>query len=157
MILVATAAIIGPAAIPHRIRLIWNASASAPIGLYSVTKPEALRPGDMVVAWPPPAARKLGAERHYIPFDVPLVKRIAAMAGDTACATGTRLTVNGIEVGRRRLFDGDGRWMPWWHGCVSIGYGEVLLLMDNAVSFDGRYFGLSRAADIVGKARLLWP
>lgn len=35
--------------------LVWNASASSPIGLYAVSGAEHLRPGETVVAWPPAA------------------------------------------------------------------------------------------------------
>src|SRR3546814_3916967 len=38
-------------ALPPRPRLVWNASASAPIGLYVVTPPDRIGVGDMVIAW----------------------------------------------------------------------------------------------------------
>jgi type IV secretory pathway protease TraF len=46
--------------------------------------------------------------------------------------------------------------MPWWEGCRKIGQGELFLLMDSSLSFDGRYFGISRMEDLVGRAKLLW-
>jgi conjugative transfer signal peptidase TraF len=143
-------------ALPPRPRLMWNASASAPIGLYAVTAPGRVRVGDMVIAWPPEAARRLGAERRYIPFNVPLVKRVAAAPGDTVCASGPDLTVNGHTVARRLVADARGRPMPWWTGCTTLRDGALLLLMDSPVSFDGRYFGPTQADRIIGKAHLLW-
>jgi type IV secretory pathway protease TraF len=45
---------------------------------------------------------------------------------------------------------------PWW-GCRALEPGEVFLLNDGSTaSFDGRYFGPSRASDIVGKLAPLW-
>src|SRR3546814_5611661 len=76
-------------------------SSSAPIGLYVVTPPDRIVVGDMVIAWPPDTARRLGAQRRYIPFNVPLVKRVAAAPGDTVCALGPVIFVEGRAVARR--------------------------------------------------------
>src|SRR5690606_17529782 len=58
-------------------RLIWNPSASVPIGLYWVDHAVPTR-GDLVLADLPPDARRLAADRSYLPVGVPLVKRVAA-------------------------------------------------------------------------------
>jgi len=138
-------------------KLVWNASASAPIGLYAVSPGAALRRGDMVVAWLPSAARQLAARRRYLPPRVPLVKRVAAITGDWICAAADRVTVNGWPVARRRQADAAGRPLPAWAGCRRLGPDRVLLLMSEVPdSFDGRYFGPSKARDIIGKATLLW-
>ena len=50
-------------AFPPRPRLLWNASASAPIGLYRVGAGAAPMPGNLVVVWLPEPARRLAAER----------------------------------------------------------------------------------------------
>jgi len=60
-------------------RLVWNASASAPIGLYWADHVVPAR-GDFVLAELPPRAQRLAAERSYLPKGVPLVKRVAALA-----------------------------------------------------------------------------
>ena len=140
-----------------RPRLVWNASASAPVGLYAVGDGAPLARGDMVIARVPVEFRLFAARRHYLPTNVPLVKRVAAAAGDEVCAAGARVMVNGRLVARRLDRDGAGRPMPWWSGCAELGTGEYFLLMtDSAASFDGRYFGVSEVGDIVGKARLIW-
>lgn len=137
-------------------RLVCNASASAPLGLYSVMPGSPIERGDMVVAWAPPAARALAAARNYLPVDVPLVKRVRAIQGDQVCAIGAALSVNGRHVGTRERHDRAGRPLPWWHGCITLRDGMFLLLNDAPGSFDGRYFGATRAADIIGRARPLW-
>lgn len=144
-------------AVPPHPRLVWNASASAPVGLYRVTPDAPLRPGDMVIAWVPAEARMLAARRHYLPANVPLVKRVAAVAGDTVCAIGPVISINGLAVVERRRFDGARRVLPWWQGCATLRAGELFLLMSDAAdSFDGRYFGPTGPADVIGRARLLW-
>ncbi|HEX8669612.1 MAG TPA: S26 family signal peptidase [Allosphingosinicella sp.] len=137
--------------------LVWNASASSPRGLYAVLSARDARPGDMVIAWPPDEARRLGAERHYLPRNVPLVKRVAAAAGDRVCAVGEAIYVNGHLVTLRRAADPSGRAMPWWTGCGDLAAGDLFLLTPDAPeAFDGRYFGLTPRDHVVGRARLIW-
>ncbi|MDH4744230.1 S26 family signal peptidase [Sphingomonas sp. CBMAI 2297] len=137
-------------------RLVWNASASAPIGLYWVWPGDAPARGEMAIAWPPPRWRSLAAERHYLPANVPLVKRVAAVRGDLVCASGPQVSVNGVRVATRIAHDPSGRALPWWQGCRRLSPHEYLLLMDASGSFDGRYFGISAGRDLVGRARLIW-
>ena len=152
-------AIVPPAAtmaLQPPVLLVWNASASAPVGLYRVRSGEPLRRGDMVVAWASEPARRLAAERHYLPSNLPLVKGIAAIAGDDICASGGQLSVNGRFAAARAGSDRAGRPMPRWSGCRRLRPGEVLLLAPHPQSFDGRYFGITRQGDIVGRADLIW-
>lgn len=148
--------VLGSAALPPAPRLIWNASASAPIGLYAVSPDALAKPGQMVIARVPMAWRRLAAERHYLPRNVPLVKRVAAAAGDDVCANGQDILVNGRRIASRLKVDRAGRPMPAWHGCVRLRGRELFLLMDAPGSFDGRYFGVTGGTDVIGKARLLW-
>lgn len=138
------------------LKLVWNASASAPRGLYWVVARERQRRGDMVVAWLPAQVRRLAAERGYLPARIPLVKRVAAIAGDRVCAAGHRVLINGTSAAWRYRSDPAGRALPWWSGCRRLMGGETLLLTAPPRSFDGRYFGISRAREIVGRAVPLW-
>jgi type IV secretory pathway protease TraF len=137
--------------------LLWNPSPSSPPGLYRVTAPGQLAAGSKVIAWAPLAARRLAAERNYLPFDVPLVKPVAAVAGDRVCARRKRIFVNGGLAAVRRRLDPSRRPIPWWwSGCHRLRHGELFLLSkDDPFAFDGRYFGVTRAAELVGGARLL--
>jgi conjugative transfer signal peptidase TraF len=149
-------AVVATIALPPRPLLVWNATASAPIGLYRVGGAD-LAAGDMVIAWPPAGARDFAARRHYLPANVPLVKRVAAEPGDTICALGMKIFVNSHRIAERLVRDGAGRPMPWWTGCVTLRRGALFLLMsDSPASFDGRYFGPTGRDDIVGKATPLW-
>ena len=137
--------------------LVWNGTASSPVGLYRVMAADRVGPGEMVVAWAPDEARRLAAERGYVPLTVPLVKQVAAAAGDHVCAAGEALFVNGRFAALRWREDLEGRPLPWWTGCKRLGHGELLLLMRRAAeSFDGRYFGPIEQRHLIGRARLLW-
>lgn len=149
-------AVLVSAALPTAPRLIWNASGSAPIGLYAVTHGAWADPGNMVVAWPPARYRRLAAERRYLPLGVPLLKRVAAYGGDKVCAHGQQIFVNGRKVTVRRPIDGKGRPLPTWSGCIRLHGRQLFLLNDNPESFDGRYFGVTDGKDVIGTARLLW-
>lgn len=142
--------------VPPRPRLLWNASASAPIGLYLISVPHEIAAGDMVTARMPARWRSLAAERRYVPANVPLVKRVAAAPGDSICAWGRAIFINGEWAANRNFIDARGRAMPWWNGCTVLRNDAVLLLMDDPASFDGRYFGPTERGDIIGRARLLW-
>jgi len=137
--------------------LVWNASASAPLGLYWVTHNQALARGDLVLAEPPDAARRLAAERGYMPAGVPLVKRVAAQQGDTVCGAGAAIIINGRQVGERLSADSRGRPLPAWQGCRLLHGGELFLLMGGVPdSFDGRYFGPVETTAIIGRLVPLW-
>ncbi|MET3473262.1 conjugative transfer signal peptidase TraF [Novosphingobium sp. 1529] len=148
--------VVGSALLPPVPRLVWNTSASAPVGLYWVSPGTPAATGDMVVARVPEPFRTLAATRRYLPRNVPLVKRVAAEAGDRVCARGDQVFVNGRPVATRRQRDALGRVLPWWQGCRMLRREQVLLVMDSADSFDGRYFGVSQGVDLIGKAWLLW-
>jgi conjugative transfer signal peptidase TraF len=142
-------------AIPSR-RLVWNASASVPIGLYWRIDDRPQR-GDLVLAWAPLWARRLADERHYLPLDVPLAKRIAGVEGDIVCADDDAILINGTLVARRLTFDRSGRLLPHWTGCETLGPGAFFLLMPDVLeSFDGRYFGTIKRQDIIGRLVPLW-
>ncbi|MBS0471313.1 MAG: S26 family signal peptidase [Proteobacteria bacterium] len=137
-------------------RLVWNATASAPRGLYFVVDHRANR-GDLVLVSTPPGIRNLAAERGYIPANVPLVKLIEAQRGDIVCSAGDEISINGVAVAVRRARDGLGRALPHWSGCRALGPDDIFLLMKGAsASFDGRYFGITPCAAIIGRLVPLW-
>ena len=152
----AMAALGAPVALAPAPRLLWNASASAPVGLWRVAPGAAVERGDMVAARLAEPWRGLAARRHYLPANVPLLKRVAAGPGDRICAAGEAVTINRRVVARREPVDAAGREMPGWRGCILLRDGEYLLLMDVRSSFDGRYFGPTARRDIIGKATPLW-
>ena len=152
---VLAAAATGFPALIHPVpRLVWNASASAPIGLYRVLPGKPIR-GDLVLVRTPSSVRQIAAERGYLPQNVPLVKRVAALDGDIVCAADDVISVNGRVVAERLARDRLGRPLPAWTGCQTLGPGDVFLLMKDVTgSFDGRYFGpVRRAAPVTSATR----
>lgn len=120
LIALGAAIVLASAAFPPAPRLVWNGTASAPAGLYAVTPDALAEPGDMVIARVPEPYRRLASTRRYLPMNVPLVKRVAAAAGDEVCAVGREVFVNGALIAGRRAFDRVGHPMPMWSGCVRL-------------------------------------
>lgn len=134
-------------------RLVWNASASAPLGLYRIRPDSDPAVGVLVVVTPPlPLARWL-SERGYLGERVPLLKHIAARSGQRVCRVGAVVSVDARPVVVARERDGQGRPLPVWQGCRTLRVGELLMLNpDHADSMDGRYFGPLPASTVLGRA-----
>ena len=138
-------------------RLLWNASASVPIGFYSVEPVDQLAVTDLVVAMPSNSLATFLAERGYVPLGVPLIKRILALRGQLVCRNQLAISVDGIPMGTALAHDRRGRPLPVWQGCRAIAQGEVFLMnWDEPASFDGRYFGPMPLRAIIGRATPLW-
>ncbi|MBZ9763336.1 S26 family signal peptidase [Mesorhizobium sp. CA8] len=136
--------------------LVWNASASAPIGLYRVVAGAPAR-GDLVLARAPEFIAGLAADRGYLPRNVPLVKRVAALPGEHVCAFNEAIIIGGKIVARRLATDGQGRALPWWNECRVLSADELFLLNGEAPrSFDSRYFGPVSSENIIGRLEPLW-
>jgi conjugative transfer signal peptidase TraF len=148
-------ALIGISAIARAPLLVWNASASAPIGLYRVVSGAPER-GDLVLVQPSKFIAKLAAKRRYLPSGVPLIKRIAAMGGDDVCAFDGSIIINGKVIARQLGRDRVGRPMPRWNDCRILTCDEIFLLLTAADSFDSRYFGPVPRAQIIGRLAPLW-
>ena len=153
----ATVAVVLPIWLHPVPRLIWNASASVPIGLYSVQPEGALHLDNLVVVSPPEPLASFLADRGYLPKGVPLLKHIAALPGQIVCRIDRTITVDGKALGEAFLRDRRGRALPVWHGCGAVQPGAVFLMNPQVEdSLDGRYFGVLPAAAIVGQAEPLW-
>jgi conjugative transfer signal peptidase TraF len=141
----------------HAPRFVWNISASVPAGLYQVQPTHHLIVTTLVVAYPPEPLATFLADRGYLPRDVPLIKRILALPGQTVCRTGLTIAVDDIEIGAARERDRRGRVLPVWQGCRVVTGDEVFLMnQDEPASLDGRYFGTIPMSAIVGPAVPLW-
>jgi len=143
--------------IPTPTKLIWNTTASAPIGFYTVEPADRIEVPELVAVMPPEPLAAFMVERGYIARGVPLLKRVLGLPGQQVCRLRSTITVDGIEMGEALDRDSLGRDLPVWQGCRVIGDGQ-LFLMNGEVrdSLDGRYFGPIPAASVIGRAVPLW-
>ncbi|CAM5331782.1 Conjugative transfer signal peptidase TraF OS=Sphingobium scionense OX=1404341 GN=GGQ90_003448 PE=4 SV=1 [Sphingobium scionense] len=81
-------------------RVIWNASASAPLGLYRIEPDRDPSVGTLVAVTPPAPLAWWLAERGYLGERVPLLKHVAAKPGQFVCRIGAVVSVDAL-AGRR--------------------------------------------------------
>lgn len=138
-------------------KLIWNASASTPIGLYRIRPTGRLAAGDLVAVDAPEPLASFLADNGYLPRGVPLMKRVAGLPGQKVCRNGLAITVDGIEIGKALEHDRREHQLPIWQGCQRIVSGKVFLMNGQVRdSLDGRYFGPIRTSSIIGRATPMW-
>lgn len=145
-----------------------NNTASMPRGLWQVSTVNApLRRGEVVaVCLPDTAPIREAAARGYLPAGncaggyEPLVKPVAAVAGDLVTVTPQGVVVDGqpVENTAQLVRDSAGRPLrPIPAGAYPVTQGQVWLLSGHDPrSFDSRYFGPVPATDVQGVARPLW-
>jgi conjugative transfer signal peptidase TraF len=148
--------------------LRFNATPSMPVGLWRMVPDRApLRRGEIVVVClPGTALARIGAARHYIPSgrcpggSEPLVKPIAATAGDVVAVSAAGVAVNGQPVHNTAQLAQDSAGRPLIAvaaGAYLVASKEVWLLSGHDPrSFDSRYFGPVPEANVQGIARPVW-
>ena len=141
---------------PPKPKLLYNPSASAPIGWYKLEGKSTLKVGDQVAAYAPDWARKLADERRYLPYEYPMIKTIWASSGMQICAQNNRISVPNHPVIKSLPQDSLGRDMPKLSGCFTLKADEYFLVSpDVQAGFDSRYFGAVIGTDILGKVKYL--
>ena len=155
-VLMTTVASVGAAyaaTIPTPLKLIWNVSASVPVGLYSLEPADHLEITDLVAVIPPPPLAALLIERGYLGEATPLLKRVMGLPGQEVCRLGDAITVDGVPLGEALTRDRMGRDLPVWQGCRRIEPGHLFLMnLEVSYSLDGRYFGPIPATAVIGRA-----
>lgn len=135
-----------------------NLSASAPIGLYRIV-PGAPKRGDLVLACPVPDSRSAEAKvRGYLPFGLrcpgyyaPLLKTIAATAGDNVLLDGEGMVVNGRRVPGTAPLDSDSAGRPLVLATGgAVPPQAVWIASSSPNSYDSRYFGAVPAKAVLG-------
>jgi Type IV secretory pathway, protease TraF len=137
-------------------RVIYNASASVPVGWYRVGLMRTPQVGDIVLVRLPTVPAALAAHRGYLPWGIPLLKRIGARAPQKVCIQGGIVRVDDTPITTTLPVDGVGRRLVAWRSCRRLRRGELFLLsMHNPASFDSRYFGPVTVSAVIGQAQPL--
>ena len=132
-------------------RLLWNASASVPVGLYRLQPVDHLAIGDLVAVQPPAALSDFLDARGYLPRGVPLLKHVVALEGALVCRSGDGITVDHRLLGHAQAQDRNDRDLPIWRGCHRLAMNP-----DAPDSLDGRYFGTLPRTAITARLTPLW-
>jgi len=149
--------IVGVSVVRIAPKLIWNASASTPIGFYLIRPMDRVEVADIVAVGAPEPLADFLEQRGYLARGVPLLKRVAGLPGQKVCRNGRAISVDGLTMGAALDRDRRGRDLPVWRGCRRIADGEVFLMnWQVRDSLDGRYFGPLPAASVIGRATPLY-
>ena len=158
-----TVMMLGPVVLPYR----WNGSASVPIGLYRVRhgRPE---PWKLVAFCLPKAVALYAKARGYIGFGFscpgwtqPLLKPVAAVAGDAVTIAPAGVTVRGVPLSNTKVFSADSQgrlhlvWISEGEHIVPPGFVFVLSALHER-SWDSRYFGCIPTTAILSTMEPVW-
>lgn len=141
----------------------FNASVSMPRGLWVETAKRPVTRGDIVVACLPDGdvqRRYLGPGGCPDGRREPVLKPVAAVAGDVVAVDDAGVTVNGATLPNTAPMDRDGAGRVLVHqaGTFIVPDGAVWLIVQRRDSYDSRYFGAVRVDQIeaVAAPLLVW-
>jgi type IV secretory pathway protease TraF len=98
--------------IPTPPKLIWNASASAPIGFYAVQPADQLEVTDLVAVDAPEPLASFLATGGYLPRGVPLLKRVVGLPGQQVCRPAARSPLTGSRWAKPAIVTGSAAICP---------------------------------------------
>ena len=142
-----------------------NTTPSLPLGLYWDQQAKPTK-GSIVLFCPPDQPLFVEAKaRGYLAAGLcdvgtqPMMKRIAATAGDQVSIAAEGTAVNGEWLANSAQVRKDpvGRPLPTYRAELTLAAGQVLLMSDRSpLSFDGRYFGPMSERTIQGVVEPVW-
>ncbi|PVM92760.1 S26 family signal peptidase [Caulobacter endophyticus] len=147
--------LLSPVVIRPDARLIFNATASAPLGFYWRDNAEP-GVGELALVRPPPHLARWLAVRRYLPINVPLIKHVAAEEGQFVCIRNRVVYIDGVQIGDVLTHDRVGRFLSEASICRRLSADEVFLLNTAPRSLDGRYFGPLQRRDVEGRLTPVW-
>ncbi|WP_165191663.1 S26 family signal peptidase [Caulobacter soli] len=135
--------------------VLINTSDSEPPGLYFRSSAEPAV-GEMIAFRPPADAWPYVGAAMPERARTSILKTIRAGEGDAVCTDGRQLSINGARLAAIARTDRRGRILPQWGGCRRLRTGEFFVYSARIPnSFDSRYYGPVRRADLIGVFRPL--
>ena len=137
--------------------ILYPTSPSLPVGPYLRTF-EKVAIGKIAAFKIPEGARRYQSELgHDLPASFLFMKPIAAGPGDRVCNSLVGLFINGDRIADTASHDPDGRLLPVWRHCRCLDRDEYFMVSTHIPnSFDSRYFGPVRGAEIAAVYRPLF-
>jgi type IV secretory pathway protease TraF len=127
-----------------------NLSPSVPVGVYRLERlAPPLARGTLVMLSAPASLRP------WWHGGVPLLKPVAALAGETVCGFDLHLWIADEAYGPIYR-EAEGKPLPHLEGCQVVPEGAVFLASKEPRSLDGRYFGVTWVHDLTAQAVPLW-
>ena len=132
--------------------ITYSATASMPRGFYLIVPIKKINRYDIVEFIPPLLGLTFLHNQRLVPQSGLLLKYVFAIPGDNVCVRNDAIWVNDRKIGKvYRMIEG--RLLPQTKICGKLEDGQYLLLSNKRPrSFDGRYFGIVAARNILGRA-----
>ena len=129
-----------------------NITPSEPVGIYRLVPGGAER-GTLILLQQPhdPAASVL---RPYVPANLPLIKRVAAIPSDVVRIDSDGVYVNGVRWPDSvpLLHDDEGRALhPYPFGVYRVPAGQLWVMSNHPRGLDSRYFGPVPASSVISR------
>src|SRR5712691_2795765 len=127
-----------------------NIEPSVPVGIYRLHAVRTPLTRGTLVLVPVPAS----VQRWKSPW-TPLLKPVAAVAGDQVCVKDEGLTIGDENYGR--VYDEAGGYpLPHMEGCLTVGEGHIFVASKAYRSLDSRYFSAVRVESLIAIATPVW-
>ena len=138
-------------------KIMFQITPSLPRGAYWIDKPEKITTGMLCVFPIPPDVYGMMKSREWLPehVDFYLMKPVVAQQGDVVEVSARGLYINNRYFGPVYHSDSQGLPLPKVYRRYLLGPGEYFVATAYSKSFDSRYFGKIRRADIRWVARPL--
>ncbi len=141
--------------LPLKLGYCLNLTPSEPVGIYELV-PGAITRGALVLLKQPhnPAASIL---QRYVPGNLPLIKRVAALPSDAVRVEADGVYVNGVRWPESAplAHDAEGRALNPYSGVHRVAAGELWVMSNHPRGLDSRYFGPVAEASVVSRLRPL--
>ena len=122
--------------------LVYNHTASLPIGWYLILPYREYQVNDIVVFRPTEEIEELAVQRGWKQPGEPMLKQIGALENMTwQIADNGQFYIGSAYWGQVAEQDSNGRPLPKLCGTYTVPHGNFLPVVKNPGSFDGRYYG----------------
>lgn len=132
--------------------ITYNTTTSMPRGFYLIVPIKKISRYDIVEFVPPLTGLTFLRNQRLVPQSGLLLKYVFAVPGDNVCVRNDAIWVNDRKVGKV-YHVAEGKLLPQAKICGKLKEDQYLLLSNKrSRSFDGRYFGIVVARNILGRA-----
>ena len=138
--------------LPLKVGYCFNITPSKPVGIYRLVPGRVERGAIVLLKQPHNTAASV--LQPYVPANLPLIKRVAALPGDSVRVESDGIYVNGVRWPESvpLLHDDEGRALhPYPFGAYRVAAGKVWVMSNHPRGLDSRYFGPVPAASVISR------
>ena len=138
--------------LPTKLGCCLNITPSEPVGFYRRIDGKPVR--DALVLFKQPQNRRASVLRLYLPINLPLIKRVAAVPNDVVQIDRSGVRVNGVywPDSVPLSHDREGRLLTAYpFGAYRVALSELWVMSNNPRGLDSRYFGPVPLSNVISR------